>query len=112
MAHKYHAIPTVIDGIRFASKKEARRYQELKLLEKAGEIWELELQPKFPLIVMPLNQTHAALKVGEYRADFAYYDKRRRSHKTIEDCKGVKTETYRLKKKMVEAIYGIQILET
>jgi hypothetical protein len=64
---KYAAIPTIVDGIRFASKKEARRYTELKLLERAGEITCLELQPKFPCVVN-------GKKVCTYIADFAYLD--------------------------------------
>lgn len=63
--HKYNAQRTVIDGISFASKAEARRFAELKLMVKAGEIRDLELQPKYPLIVN--GQT-----VASYTADFRY----------------------------------------
>lgn len=115
---KYHAVRTTVDGITFASKKEAKRYQELKLLEKAGEIWDLELQPTFRLMV-PVQSTlltkapmeATLIDVGCYKADFAYYDKRRRKYRTVEDVKGMKTPVYRLKKKIVEAIYGIEIRE-
>ena len=51
MAGKYHAVATVVDGIRFASKLEAARYRDLRLLLKAGEITDLELQPRYPIVV-------------------------------------------------------------
>lgn len=99
--HKYGAIRTTVDGITFASKAEARRYSELKLLEKAGEIRGLELQPKFPLEV-------SGTKVATYIADFKYF---RAQMPVIEDVKGMRTPAYRLKKKMFEAQYGVQITE-
>jgi len=99
---KYSAIPTFIDGIRFASKAEARRYSELKILERAEKITHLELQPKFTCIV---NGT----KVCTYIADFAYFTDKTR---VIEDVKGVKTPVYKLKKKLVEALCpGVTITE-
>ena len=110
--HKYGAKAVVIDGIRFASTAEGRRYCELKLLVKAGEISELETQPPFPLFV--INRERKAVKVAVYRADFRY---RLRSDgypgngTVVEDVKGVRTAVYRLKKKMVEAQYGITITE-
>lgn len=116
--HKYGAKPTVVDGIRFASQKEARRYGELKLLEKAGQIWDLELQPRFPLVVASTTGTVMGAakalagsfsgRIGEYRGDFAYHDRRGR---VVEDVKGFKTPLYRWKKKHVEVQYGIQIVE-
>jgi len=112
--HKYGAKPTTVDGIRFASKAEAKRYSELKLLEKAGEIIGLKLQPKFDIHVAafvrdcPPGVRHPQ-KVCSYIADFAYYDKS--GVAIFEDAKGFKTPMYRLKKKMVEAEYGIQITE-
>jgi hypothetical protein len=107
--HKYGAVATEIDGIRFASKKEARRYAELKLLEKAGEIRDLQLQPRYPLCAHP-RMHGAGVKVCDYVADFRY-----RSGPNgllvIEDVKGMKTPLYRLKKKWFEAQYGIPISE-
>jgi hypothetical protein len=99
--HKYGAVATVVDGVKFASKKEAKRYAELKIMEQAGDISDLELQPRYPLTV-------DGVKVGEYRADFRY---RRDGVTVVEDVKGVRTAIYRMKKKMVEAIYGITIVE-
>lgn len=100
---KYGAQPTVVDGIRFASKAEARRYGELRLLEKAGEVRDLELQPVFPL--------HAKRGgvVGIYRADFRYSD--RAWNIVVEDVKGFKTPLYRWKKKHVEQEYNVTIQE-
>ena len=110
--HKYGAIATTVDGISFPSKKEARRYQELRLLEKAGEIRELELQPKFPLYVPAQLGTSRVVQIGVYKADFRYRSGPR-GVLVIEDVKsaGTKTTAYRLRKRMVEAIYGIQISE-
>jgi hypothetical protein len=110
--HKYRAVPTVIDGIRFASKKEAARYGQLKMLEKAGEIHGLELQPEYVLDVLGIKSA----KIGKYRADFSYCECRRGekclfSRVVVEDVKGFKTPLYRWKKRHVEAQYGIEIRE-
>lgn len=102
---KYKAKPTEVDGIRFDSQREARRYQELKLMERAGEIERLTLQPSFEL-----RSAVSELRIGAYVADFRYYD--HRTGETItEDAKGFRTALYRWKKKHVEAQYGIQIRE-
>jgi hypothetical protein len=109
---KYHAQPTVVDGIRFHSKREAQRYGELKLLETHGRIHGLELQPAYPLDVLGL----ASSKIGTYVADFKYCECLT-PHDcmcmalVVEDVKGVKTALYKWKKKHVEAQYGIQIRE-
>ena len=111
-ANKFHAVRTEVDGVRFDSKREAGRYVELKYLEKAGEIYDLELQPSFDLHVAPRwNQTTRVL-VAIYRADFRYREGPKGVLK-VEDVKSPATRTavYRLKKKMVEAQYGIEITE-
>lgn len=99
---KYHAVPVEIDGVRFASKKEAKRFQDLKLLERAGQIRGLELQPVYPVFI-----NH--VEIFKYRGDFQYIEN---GVKVLEDCKGFKTDIYRLKKRGVEAYYGIKITET
>lgn len=104
---KYGAVPTVVDGITFASKREARRWQELQLLEKAGEIRHLRRQVPFEL--------HAGLErvlIGRYVSD-ATYDEVTIGAPVyvVEDSKGVRTALYRWKKKHVEAEYGITIRE-
>ncbi len=96
MVSKYRAIRTEIDGIVFASKKEAARYAELKMLERSGYITQLVLQPKFPLL-------SNGQKIGSYIADFAYITKD--SKQVIEDVKGMKTPVYRLKFKLFHACY-------
>ncbi len=104
--NKYRAIPTTVDGIRFHSKKEARRYSELKLLEKAGKIRNLSLQPEFPCHVVGQE-----VPIGVYRGDFSYNETAPGSRFIIEDVKGVKTPLYRWKKKHVQAEYRIEIRE-
>ena len=104
---KYRAIPTTIDNIRFASKAESRRYQELKLLIRAEQITDLVLQPAFVLHVVN-HLTGEVFVIGRYIADFSYVCD---GHKVVEDVKGMMTPVYRLKKKFVEAEYGIRITE-
>lgn len=110
--HKYGAEAQIVDGVRFASRREARRYGELKLLEKAGEIRDLELQPKFPLYVPAHHRVGVKVEVGKYTADFRYREGPNGLLK-IEDVKsaGTRTTAYRLRKRMVEATYGIRITE-
>jgi hypothetical protein len=98
---KYGAIKTEVDGYIFHSRKEAARYQELKLLEMAGEIQNLTLQPPYPCFV-------GGKLICTYVADFSYRD---RASFRVEDVKGYKTDVYKLKKKLVEAIYNIKIEE-
>ena len=100
---KYNAIKTEVDGYIFASRREAARYSELRILEKAGEIIDLELQPHYPCTVN-------GKLICKYIADFRYTSVKR-GNVVIEDAKGFKTPVYRLKKKMVEAIYNIIIIE-
>jgi Protein of unknown function (DUF1064) len=106
---KFHAVPTWVDGIRFASAREARRYGELRLLERAGLIRDLTLQPAFELHATvwpaPAGPPHV---VGIYRADFAYVTE---TGTVVEDAKGVRTALYQWKKKHVEIEYGVRIVE-
>lgn len=105
--NKYRNIKTEVDGILFDSKKESYRYLELKCLERAGELTHLELQPKFVFFVPGKVKDK---KIFTYKADFKYYLKG--SDKTvIEDVKGIKTPVYKLKKKLIEALYNIEIIE-
>jgi hypothetical protein len=102
MPSKYKNIPTAVDGIIFHSKKEAGRYGELKLLERAGYITNLQLQKPFDLIVN-------GVYLGKYISDFAYLDQQGRE--VIEDVKGVKTAVYRLKAKLMVAVHGVRVTE-
>ncbi len=106
---KYGARPTMIDNIRFASEKEAKRYCELRLLEKAGEIKNLECQPVLPLFVTRLS-TGERTHVCNYVADFTYWDIRK-GEQVTEDVKGMRLPLYRLKRRMVEAQYDCRITE-
>jgi len=99
---KYRAVRVNVDGIVFHSKREANRYCELKLLEKSGEIGQLEMQCRYALKVV-------GQKIGSYVADFTYWDKDGNFH--CEDVKGFRTPLYRWKKKHFEAQYGITIQE-
>lgn len=108
--HKYGAQPTTIDGVRFASKAEARRYCDLKMLEKAGEISELEIQPRYELLAWPARGDRTRAMVGHYVADFRYRQGPR-GILVVEDVKGVRTALYRWKKRHMLAQYGIQITE-
>lgn len=101
--NKYKAKKTVINGITFDSKKEARRYSELKLLERAGKIKDLQLQPEFILLESFKNGDDKTVRSMKYIGDFKYTDEH--GNTTIEDTKGVKTEAYRLKKKLFEKKY-------
>ena len=103
-AHKFHAVATTVDGHRFPSKKEARRFAELKLLERAGKISRLTLQPSYTF-------THNGVEICRYVADFQYFDNDRNCPVT-EDSKGVKTPAYIIKSKLLKAFYGIEVLET
>ncbi len=98
---KYRAVRTTVDNITFASKKEAARYGELKLLLRANQIWNLEIQPEIPF-------TLAGKSIFVYRPDFIYWEGDRR---VVEDVKGVRTPVYRLKKKLIEAQYNLTITE-
>lgn len=105
---KYGAVKTTVDGVTFDSKAEARRYGELKILQAAGEILgSLILQPVFILWVK--RGDGREVSVGKYVGDFQY--EAPDGTIVVEDVKGVKTPVYRLKKKMVEAHYGIKIRE-
>lgn len=99
---KFGNVPTVVDGIRFHSKREAARYVELRWLESQGHIAELERQVKFDLDV---NGVH----VCRYIADFRYLENGQR---IVEDSKGARTDVYSMKAKLMLACHGIKVKET
>lgn len=105
--NKYSAKKTVIDGIKFDSKKEANRYLELKMLEKAKQITDLELQPAFELIPTQKYQGETLRKV-KYIADFQYKDLF--GDVIVEDTKGFKTTEYIIKKKLFIQKYGNDVI--
>lgn len=106
---KYRNKRTVIGGITFDSKKEANRYCELKLLEKAGVIKNLELQKKFVLIPAQMIDGKLIERECSYRADFVYETK---DGIVAEDTKGFRTAEYKIKRKLMLERYGIRILES
>ncbi len=93
--------PVSFEGYQFDSQLEAKRYGELKLLQKAGAISKLEIHRRWGLHVNNI-------KIGEYEADFTYLEG---NQVVIEDTKGVSTPLYRWKKKHVLAEYNIEIRE-
>jgi len=109
--NKYHNKKIIIDNIRFDSKKEASRYQELKILEKAGMIVDLELQPKY-LLQDKFKYRGKIQRAIHYIADFRYIDVKS-SQLIVEDVKGFKTEIYKLKRKIFLKQYseGLQFFE-
>jgi hypothetical protein len=96
--HKYGAKPTVHDGIRFASKREASRYLELKLLQQAGRISNLRRQVRYRLVIETT-----------YVADFVYDEK---GEEIVEDVKGHRTREYLQKKRQMAKQHNIEIRET
>ena len=102
MRTKYGSRAVEVDGLRFHSKKEAARYRLLKAMEDAGEIEGLLLQPRFPLVVN-------GVKICSYVADFQYLEN---GVQITEDTKGYRTREYRLKVKLLKALYGIDVRET
>ena len=97
---KYHSKKAMVDGITFDSRKEANRYCELKLLEKAGKIKDLQLQYKFTL-QPSFKKNGKTIRAITYMADFVYFDLERIKN-VVEDVKGYKTDVYQIKKKMFE----------
>ena len=102
---KFHNVPTQgVNGLWFDSGQEARRAQELWLMEKAGMITELELdkrQLRYDLIVN-------GVKIATYVADFRYVEN---GVTIVEDVKGYRTPVYQLKARLMHALYGILIRE-
>lgn len=109
--NKFGAKKVTLDGYLFDSIAESRRYQELKLLQRAGEIESLEVHPRYALMSPSTTGTirgalgPQARLIGHYEADFSYYDTERR----IEDVKGFDTPLSKWKRKHVRAQYGIDV---
>lgn len=109
---KYRNEPTVVDGIRFDSKAEAMRWQELRLMERAHEISDLQRQVPFKLIPTCKTRKGKTVYGTTYLADFVYKD--RQGRQVVEDVKGGRatmTREYIIKKKLMLWLYGIEIQE-
>lgn len=101
---KYGNNPTEVDGFRFSSKKEAGRYADLKLMQRAGVISQLKIQPRFDIAIN-------GVKACFYLADFSYV---RDGQEVVEDVKSPitrKQPVYRLKNKLMRAVHGVNIVE-
>ena len=99
--NKYRNKKAQIDMYVFDSVRESQRYKELKLLERAGEISNLELQPRF-LLQDSFKKNGRTFRKIEYVADFKYIE----NGKTIvEDVKGMQTDVFKLKHKIFEKVY-------
>lgn len=106
---KYRNQRVTVDGINFASKREAARYRELLLMERVNQIRNIKLQPRFP---MSVNGKHVCTYVG----DFSYCTNPKPGDQhvgrfVVEDAKGFKTPEYKLKAKLFEAVMGFPITE-
>lgn len=117
--NKYGSKKVEVAGIVFDSKKEARRYQELLLLEKAGAIQDLQMQVKFVLIPAQREPDTIGARGGirkgktiekecAYIADFVYQEN---GLTVVEDTKGFRTKDYVIKRKLMLYVHGIRIRE-
>lgn len=96
--NKYKNVPTIVDGFTFASKKEAKRYKELKILKLRGEVIDFKLQKSYKL-------------AGRYRYVCDFFVKWKNGVECVEDVKGYKTPVYKLKKAWMKDKYNIDIVE-
>lgn len=99
---KYGAQKTMLDGILFDSKREAAYYAELKQRENAGEVVGVELQRPFALL------GNNGMLIATYKADFCFWDNVADRFRVI-DVKGVETKDFKLKKKMMLGLLGINV---
>ena len=111
---KYKSVKTEVDGIIFDSKKEAKRYKELRLLEKEGLVSNLKLQVPYLLCPAQLGADYNGKQITlrremKYIADFVY---KVDGVEVINDAKGYRTKEYKQKKNLMKKIYGIEIYES
>lgn len=113
MANKYNAKKITVDGQTFDSRKEARRYKELTLLQQAGKIRDLQTQVKFPLIPAQKDGKKTIERECAYIADFVYRDENCRL--VVEDVKGYRKggaySVFVIKRKLMLQRYGIRVRE-
>lgn len=105
---KYRNKKVIVDGITFDSKREAKRFHELKELEKAGRISDLEMQVKFELIPSQRIDGKVVERACTYKADFVYKEN---GETVVEDTKGYRTPDYIIKRKLMLYIHGIKVRE-
>ena len=109
--NKYNNNIINLNGEKYDSKKEARRHQELLLLQRAGKIKDLQRQVKFVLIPSQRIDGKVVEQECSYKADFVYVDSEN-GQTVVEDTKGFKTKEYIIKRKLMLHKYGIKIIET
>ena len=116
---KYRNVKTTLDGISFDSRKEANRYAELRILEKAGLIQNLQMQVKYVFIPEQRETDTLGARGGvhkgrliekecAYIADFVYEED---GKTVVEDTKGFRTKDYIIKRKLMLKVHGIRIKE-
>ena len=109
---KYRNQPTVVEGHRFDSKKEARRYQELRYLEQKGVIENLALQVAFELAPSVRFEDEPRAKPAlKYVADFVYSEGGRRIVEDVKSGATAKAAAYRIKRHLMKAVHGIEVRE-
>lgn len=101
--NKYGSKPTKTSDGTADSKGEARRYEDLKLLQQAGEIKNLKFHPRYDIDIN-------GVRICTYEADSSYYDVHKQTE-VVEDAKGCRTELFKLKKRLMFAVYGIIVEE-
>lgn len=102
---KYRALKTTVGGITFDSCLEAKRYTQLKMLEKAGTIKNVQIQPKFRLM-NSFKYNGKTIKAIDYIADFMYEED---GKKIVEDVKGIRTKEYIIKSKLFIKKYILEL---
>lgn len=107
--NKYHNKKVIFNDLKFDSQAELKRYKELLLLEKAGEIRDIKTQINFNLIPVQLKNDGKIERGINYKADFVYFDKD--DKKIVEDVKGFKTKDYIIKRKLMLWRHEITIKE-
>ena len=108
---KYKNQKTEIDGIKFDSLKESRRYIELRTLQRTGVISDLALQVKYEL-QPSFKINNKTIRAITYIADFTYYENGKLVVEDVKASKKYTTEVYKLKKKMFMYKYKGEIKET
>jgi hypothetical protein len=109
---KYRNQPTIVEGHRFDSKKEARRYQELRYLEQKGVIENLSLQVAFVLAPSVRFEDEPRAKPAlKYVADFVYSEGGRRIVEDVKSGATAKAAAYRIKRHLMKAVHGIEVKE-
>lgn len=106
---KYHSRKVTVNGATFDSHREARRYRELSLLQRAGEISDLHTQVRYTLIPAQKKPSGGTERAVTYTADFVYRDKA--GNEIVEDVKGVRTQQYIIRRKLMLYTHGIEVKE-